>query len=89
MPAMQILTQIMPQQTNPTKLQEARGNLLHGLPIQVQPRYGCHLLLPGRRLPRSGGQIQDGKSGECSRLYFLFFLFVFFLDFGNRQKRFP
>ena len=45
-------------QTNPIKLQVARGNLFHGLSIQVQAGYG-------RRLPRHGGHLQDGMIGEC------------------------
>ena len=56
--------QIMPLQKNPT----ARHNLLHGQLIRTQAGHGGHLLHHGRRLPRHGGHLQDGKSNAhmCS-----------------------
>ena len=40
----------------------------NGQLILIQAGYGGLLLLPGRRLPRHGGHLQDGNSGECISL---------------------
>ena len=56
----------------PQKNPIARNNLLHGQLIRIQAGYGGHLPHHGRRLPRHGGHLQDGKGGDhiCSLVSF-------------------
>ena len=43
-----------------------QNKLLHGHLIRRQARYGCHHLNHGRRLPRHGGHLEDGKSSKIN-----------------------
>ena len=72
--------QIMLEQTRPIKLEVARDTCCMICRSQYRLDMGGHVLLPGRRLPRDDGHLQDGKSGECIK--------HFGKDFAYRRKRF-
>ena len=79
----QHLGQQFQQQKDPVTDHGATQKLLHGQSIHVQAGDSGNLLLPGRRLPRHGGHLQDGtRSGHICCL-------VFSKDFDYRHPRFP
>ena len=66
----------MPQPKCPITLQ---ASMVQRVAWSVDPSTGWIWWQLGRRLPRQGGYLQDGKRGECT--------IFFFEDFAPRQKQ--